>query len=114
MPAEPIAISSVHIADMEEVLKRGLEGGIAVGGSRFWTLAYADDIVVIAREEEVLRSMMKRLEKYLEERKLTLNAEKSKVMVFDKQRKKREEREWVWKGEKIEEVKRNLYIWDSY
>ena len=95
---------------MEEVLKRGLEGGIAVGGSRFWTLAYADEIVVIAREEEVLRSMMKRLEKYLEERKPTLNAEKSKVMVFDKQRKKREEREWVWKGEKIEEVKEFIYL----
>ena len=112
MPAEPTAICSVHIVDMEEVLKRGLEGGIAVGVSRFWTLAYADGIIVTVREEEVLivRSMMKRLEKYLEERKLTLNAEKSKVMVFDKQRRKREEREWMWKGEKIEEVKEFIYL----
>ena len=101
---------AVFIADMEEVLKRGLEGGIAVGGSRFWKLAYADGIIVIAREEEVLRSMIKRLEKYLEERKLTLNAKKSKVMVFDKQRRKREEREWVWKGDKIEEVKEFIYL----
>ena len=83
------------------MFKRGLEEGIAVGGSRFWTLAYVD-ILVIAREEEVLRSMMKRLEKYLEERRLTLNAEKSKAMVFDKQSRKREEREWAWKGKKIE------------
>ena len=92
---------AVFIADMEEVLKRGLEGGITVGGSRFWTSAYADGIVVIAKEEEVLRSMMKRLEKYLEERKLILNAEKSKVMVFNKQRRKREEREWCGKGRRL-------------
>ena len=108
-PLSPL-LFAVFIADMEEVLKRGLEGGIAVGGSRFWILAYAEDIIVIIREEEVLRSMMKRLEKYLEERKLTLNAEKSKVMVFDKQRRKREEREWVWKGEKIEELKEFIYL----
>ena len=39
-----------------------------------------------------------------------MNAEKSKVMVFDKQRRKRVKREWVWKGEKIEEVKEFIYL----
>ena len=100
----------MFIADIEEEFRRGLEGRIAVGGSRFWTLAYADDIVVIAREEEELRSMVKRLAKYFEEKKLTLNADKSKVMVFNKPRRKREKKEWVWKGEKIEELKEFIYL----
>ena len=86
---------------MEEVLKRGLEVEIAVGGSRFWTLAYADDIVVISREEEVLRSMMKHDEEIREvfRRKETdIECRKIKSNNFDKQRRKIEEREWVWKG----------------
>ena len=52
-PLSPL-LFAVFIANIEEVFERGLEGGISVGGSRFWTLAYADEILVIAREEDVL------------------------------------------------------------
>ncbi|XP_076657552.1 uncharacterized protein LOC143361786 [Halictus rubicundus] len=45
-----------------------------------YTLAYADDVAKVAEDEEGMRGMMRGLEKYLEERKLQLNAEKSKVL----------------------------------
>ena len=33
-----------------------------------------------------------------------------KVMFFSKQRRKREEKEWKWKGVKIEEVQEFVYL----
>ncbi|XP_024874051.1 trichohyalin-like [Temnothorax curvispinosus] len=52
-----------------------------------------DDIVLLARSPEELKEMISRFRKYLEKKKLTLNAEKSKVMIFKKGRgrKKKEE-----------------------
>lgn len=51
-----------------------------MGEERIYSLAYADDIVLLAEEEGGMRCLMKRLENYLEEKGLELNAEKSKVM----------------------------------
>jgi len=45
-------------------------------------LAYADDIVLLAEEEEEMRNMLERLEGYLERKGLELNAGKTKVMRF--------------------------------
>ena len=47
------------------------------GNSTVWSLAYADDIVVIANKEEELKAMTKRLEHFVGGRKLNLNVEKS-------------------------------------
>lgn len=51
-------------------------------GERVYTLAYADGLVVIADEEEQMKSMMEELKTYLDEKNLVLNAEKSKIMRF--------------------------------
>ena len=49
-----------------------------------WSLAIADDIVLIANIEDELKATKKRLELILDGRKLNLNVEKSKTMVFEK------------------------------
>ena len=49
-----------------------------------WSLAYADDIVLIAKKGEELKAKMKRLEYFIDGRKLNLNVEKSKTMAFKK------------------------------
>lgn len=49
--------------------------GVKIKKRRIYTLAYADD-VVLAKEEEEMRSMMERLERYLERKKLELNIKK--------------------------------------
>lgn len=49
---------NLYIADLDaELVKRGI-GGIAVGKERVWSLAYADDMVLVAKNREVLLDMM--------------------------------------------------------
>jgi len=100
---------NMYIAGVdEEFRKRGI-GGIELGCDRIWNLAYADDLVLIARNREALEDMMGTLRKFLKERKLELSAEKSKVLVFNKGRKEKKE-EWRWKGREIEEVQCFKYL----
>lgn len=49
-------------------------------GERVYSLSYADDMVLMAEEEDELRSMLKRLERYLDRKGLVLNVGKTKVM----------------------------------
>lgn len=49
-----------------------------------YTLAYTDDIVLLAEEEDEIRSMMGRLEEYLDKKGLELNTGKTKIMRFRK------------------------------
>lgn len=50
---------------------------------KLYTLAYADDIVLLV-ENEKMKCMMIRLERYLNRTGLVLNVDKSKVMRFRK------------------------------
>lgn len=70
---------------------------------------YADDVALIAETEGELKEMIRRLKRYLEKKKLILSAEKSKVMVFEKSKRK-EKREWMLKDKRIEEVKEIKYL----
>lgn len=55
-----------------------------MGGKRVFTLTYADDLVIMAEEEEELRSMIERVEEYLDRKNLEVNVSKTKVMKFRK------------------------------
>ena len=46
---------------------------------------YADDIVLVASRVEELKIMISRLERYLDKRKLLVNVDMSKELVFSKQ-----------------------------
>lgn len=74
------------------------------------SITYADDIVLMARSEVELKGMMKRFKKYIDKKGLNLSAGKSKVMVFDKERRRTKTREWKWGEEEIEEVKEINYL----
>lgn len=54
-------------------------GRIKLGERRMYTLSYADDMVLLVEDEDEMRSMIKRLESYLERQGLLLNAEKTKI-----------------------------------
>jgi hypothetical protein len=60
------------------------EGERKVGKEKVWSLAYADDLVVLAREETGMKGMLGSMEKYMRRKKLTVNVEKFKMMVFRK------------------------------
>lgn len=70
--------------------KRGI-GGISLGNVRIWSLAYADNVVLVAKNREVLINIMDILKLFLKERALELNVSKTKVMVFNKKEKERKE-----------------------
>lgn len=57
-----------------------------------------------------MRSMMERLEGYLERKKLELNAGKTKIVRFRKGGGRMAKKTWKWKGKMIEEVKKFKYL----
>lgn len=70
------------IADIAKELKKVRWGGIKLGKDRIVTLLYANYLVVLAENEDEMRSVMDRLEEYLKKKNLTLNTEKTKILRF--------------------------------
>jgi predicted GTPase len=66
-----------------------------VGREKVWSLAFADDMVIVAKSEREMKEMMRNLEKYVRKKKLEVNVEKTKMMVFSKRKRKNE-------GERVE------------
>lgn len=66
--------------------------GIELGGKKVYTLAYTDNVVLLANNEGEMRSMMGRLEEYLKSKRLMLNTKKKKIIRFtqEERMKKRE------------------------
>lgn len=86
MPAQPDTIHNIYCGNGKGI-RKGADGRrVAVGKERFYFLAYADDIALMATREEELRRIIKRLERYLDKKSLlrTLNTDKSKIMVLGK------------------------------
>lgn len=62
-------------------------------------------MVLLAENEEEMKSMIERLERYLDRKSLELNTEKTKILKFRRKGRKLGKRDWRWKGKKIKEVK---------
>ncbi|RLU19665.1 hypothetical protein DMN91_008222 [Ooceraea biroi] len=98
------------LADLEEEMGKVRWGGVRLGRERVYSLSYADDVVLMSEDKEGMKSIMVRLEKYLEEKKLELNSDKTMVVRFRKGRGRMDKRIWRWKGKKTEEVKAIKYL----
>lgn len=70
-PLSP-TLFSLYTADLEEKLRRV---GVVIRRKKFWFLAYADDIVLLAKNPQDLKEMVG-MKRYLEGKELTLNASK--------------------------------------
>lgn len=79
-PLSPF-LFNVLIGDIEEALGRDKVGGVRIGGEKLKVLGYADDLVLLT-EEEGMRWLLKRLEKYCEEKGLEVNTRKTKIIRF--------------------------------
>jgi hypothetical protein len=64
----------------------------------------------VAKSEREVKLMMKNLGKNVRKKKIEVNVEKTKMMVFNKRKRKSEESEWNWEGRKIEQVKEFKHI----
>ncbi|KMQ83634.1 hypothetical protein RF55_19482 [Lasius niger] len=91
-------------------MKKEQTGGVTIGKEKFWTLTYADDIALLAKNEGDLKGMMKRFKKFITSKGMVLSAEKLKIIVFENGRGRKKKREWKWGEESIEEVKEIKYL----
>lgn len=81
-----------------------------MGEQKILLLIYADDIVLLAEDEGSMRSMLGRLEGYLDKKRLEVNAEKTKVIRFRKGRGRISKARWFWKKKELEEVRKYKYL----
>jgi hypothetical protein len=110
LSTKPQPVCSVYRRYRGDVQEGAGRGGVVLGKEKVWSLAYADDLVVLAREEKGMKEMLGNMEKYMRRKKLTVNVEKSKMMVFRKGGGRRKINEWRWEKDKIEEVKEFKYL----
>ncbi|XP_068912463.1 golgin subfamily A member 6-like protein 6 [Tenebrio molitor] len=108
-PLSPL-LFTIYVADVDEMLRKAQAGGVVVGREKVWSLAFADDMVIVAKSERKMKEMMRNLEKYVRKKKLQVNVEKTKMMVFSKGKRKNEESEWKWEEIKIERVSEFKYL----
>lgn len=91
-------------------MRKEQTGGIIVDKEKFWTIMYADDIIlVMAQSEQDLKGIIKRFTKYIEKNDLILSLEKSKMMIFEREKSQVRKRDWRWGEEDIKEVKEMRY-----
>jgi len=100
---------NLYIADLDRYLAKRNIGGISIGKERIWSLAYADDIVLLAKNKTVLQDMMDTLKRFLKDRKLELSTEKTKLIVFNSKGRKKSER-IKWMNKEIETVANFKYL----
>ncbi|XP_043481252.1 uncharacterized protein LOC122510560 [Leptopilina heterotoma] len=107
-PLSPILFNML-IADLEERMSKRGKGGVILRNGRIYTLAYADDVVLMAENESGMKLLMKEFEKYVREKDLSVNVEKTKVVRFRKKNDK-EKIEWRMNGKNVEEVNEFCYL----
>lgn len=108
-PLSPL-LFNLLVADLEEEMGKVKWEGIMLGGERVYTLAYADDMVLLAENEGEMRSLLERSEGYLDRKRLVLNDNKTKIKRFRKEGGRLRKVDWRWKDKVIEEVNEFRYL----
>ena len=78
------SLFSSFINDLDEAMDDVESMGVTIYGTRITVLKYADDIVLLADNEEGLQDGLQALHAYCVKNRLTVNTAKSKVMYFSK------------------------------
>ena len=108
-PLSPI-IFNIGMADLNKELGKIQGAGVMMGKKRICAITYADDVALLATDEEVMKEMMRKIRKYTQKRKLKLSVEKSKIMMFKKAGGREKKRQWKWEEKTVEEVKAYKYL----
>jgi hypothetical protein len=72
--------------------KESTSGGSVVGREKVCSLAFTDDRYLVAKSEREMKEIMRSLGKYTRKKKLVVNVEKRKMLVFHKRKRKDEKR----------------------
>ena len=101
---------SLFLEDLELYLQ-GVEGdGIEIFDMIITLLLFADDIVILAKSPSELQNKLNKLKDYCELYDLKVNCEKTKIVVFRKRGKIKENEKWWYGGKSIEIVDKFNYL----
>jgi len=64
---------NIYVLDLEEEMEKEQIGDVVIGKEKFWTIMYADDIVLLARRKAELKEMMKRFRRFLKRKDVSLS-----------------------------------------
>ena len=107
-PLSPL-LFAIYISDLEKTLRNYQSGGIVIGKQKVFSLAYADDLVILSERKEDMREMMELLSRYTKRKALTINKAKSQIVVFSRGGRKTKEA-WGLDGSRITEVSSFKYL----
>ena len=107
-PLSPL-LFAIFLSDLEKTLKNFQSGGVVIGREKIFSLAYADDLVLLSEREDDMREMIGAFYRYTVKKKLTVNTSKSKMMVFSRGG-RMSKNKWCFGGSLVEEVKYFKYL----
>ena len=85
-------------------------GGLQIDDININVLLYADDLVILADDIEVLQEMINKFEAYCDQWNLEVNLDKSAIMVFRSGGRLSRKEKWTYKGEEIRIVSEYTYL----
>ena len=107
-PLSPL-LFALYISDLETTLRNFQSGGIVVGREKIFSLAYADDLVILSERSDDMKEMLQLLNRYTRRKGLAVNILKSQMMVFSKGGRLSKEK-WKFDGSNIIEVRSFKYL----
>ena len=101
---------SLFINDIEFNLQNGINAGITLDQLSIYLLLFADDAVIFSETIEGLQESLNNLESYCDKWNLTVNIDKTKIMVFRKGGALSKKCKWTYKEKEIEIVSNFNYL----
>lgn len=97
---------ALFLNDLHDVLG----GGLHVDEINLRVLLYADDIVILADNPNTLQAMIENLEKYCLEWNMSINMDKSKILVFRRGGRLGRNEKWFLNGLPVQTVESYVYL----
>ena len=101
---------SMYLNDIEETFLLHNYQGVDIGMLKLCLLLYADDVILFSESEEGLQDGLNILYDYCQRWKLTVNTEKTKVLIFRKSGRLRRNTTFTFNGKNIEIVSKFNYL----
>ena len=101
---------SLFLDDIESHLQEGMNDGINLQQLQLYILLFADDAVLFSETREGLQNELNNLESYCKKWNLTVNVEKTKIVVFRKGGVLGNNDHWFYAGHEIEIVSQFTYL----
>ena len=101
---------SLFVGDLELYLQARTTCGLSIEEINIILLLFADDMVIVGNSPEDLQNSLNLLFKYCSDWGLTVNIQKTKIVVFRKRAQIREGESWTYNDEHIEVVNNFNYL----